>query len=161
MFRKNTSFWVFLQVHSVLNYSPELKLKSFHFQGNHNWAWKKSCRLVAIPCNSNLKSFAYEYLCRSVPRSCPTLCDPTDCSTPGLPVLYHLPEFAQTHVHWVGDAIQPSHPLFFPSPPAFNRSQYQGLICFTGSSHQVAEVLEHQLQLQLQSFQWIFRVDLF
>ena len=116
MFRKNTSFWVFLQVHSILNYSPELKLKSFHFQGNHNWAWKKSCRLVAIPCNSNLKSFAYEYLCRSVPRSCPTLCDPTDCSTPGLPVLYHLPEFAQTHVHWVGDAIQPSHPLSSPSP---------------------------------------------
>ena len=61
----------------------------------------------------------------SVAQSCPTLCDPMDCSTPGLPVHHQLPEFTQTHVHWVGDVIQPSHPLSSPSPPAFNLSQHQ------------------------------------
>ena len=63
----------------------------------------------------------------SVAQLCLTLCDPMDCSTPGLHVLYHLPEFAQTHVHWVGDTIQPSYPLLSPSPPTFNLSQHQGL----------------------------------
>ena len=77
--------------------------------------------------------------------------------TPGFPVLHHLPEFAQTHVHWVSDAIQPSHSLLSPSPSAFNLSQYQGFFQWVGSLHQVAKVLE--LQLQHQSFQWIFRVD--
>ena len=85
------------------------------------------------------------------------LCDPTHCSTPGLPVHRQLPEFTQTHVHWVSDAIQPSHPLSSPSPPAFNLSQHQGLFQEVSSLHQVAKVLE--LQLQHQSFQWIFRVD--
>ena len=75
-----------------------------------------------------------------------------------LPVLHSLPEFAHIHVHWVGDAIQPSHPLLSPSPPALSLSQHQGLSQWVGSSHQVAKVLE--LQLQHQSFQWIFRVDL-
>ena len=65
--------------------------------------------------------------CCSVTQSCPTLCDPMDCSTPGFPVHHYLLEFAQTHVHWVDDAIQPSHPLLFPSPLAFNLSQHQGL----------------------------------
>ena len=60
-------------------------------------------------------------------QSCLTLCDPMDCSMPGFSVLQHLPESAQTHVHWVSDAIQPSHPLSSPSPPAFNLSQHQGL----------------------------------
>ena len=68
-----------------------------------------------------------DYYCCSVAQSCPTLCDPMDCSTPGFPVLHHLLKLAQTHVHWVGDAIQPSHPLFSPSSPAFNLSQHQGL----------------------------------
>ena len=63
----------------------------------------------------------------SVTQSCLTLCDPMDCSTPGLPDHHKLPEFTQTHVHRVGDAIQPSHPLSSPSPPAFNLSQHQGL----------------------------------
>ena len=63
----------------------------------------------------------------SVAQSCPTLCDPMDCSTPGLSVHHHLPELAQTHVHPVGDAIQPSHPLLSPSPPTFDLSQPQGL----------------------------------
>ena len=66
-------------------------------------------------------------VCCSVAQSCPTLCDPMDCSTPGFPVLHHLPELAQTHVHRVGDAIQPSHPLSSPSLPVFNLSQHQGL----------------------------------
>ena len=87
-----------------------------------------------------------------------TLCDPIDCSTPGLPVHHQLPESTQNHVHWVGDAIQPSHPLSFPSPPALNRSQHQGLFKWVSSSHQVAKVLE--LQLQNQSYQRTPRTDL-
>ena len=74
----------------------------------------------------------------SVAQSCLTLCDPMDCSTPGLPVHHQLPEFTQTHVHWVGDAIQPSHLLSSPSPPALNLSQHQGLFKWVSSSHQVA-----------------------
>ena len=80
-----------------------------------------------------------------------------DCSTPGLPVHHQLPEFTQTHVHWVSDAIQPSHPLSSPSPPTFNLSQHQGLFQWVGSSQKMAKVLE--LQLQHLSFQSIFRVD--
>ena len=93
----------------------------------------------------------------SVAQSCLTLCDPMDCSKPGFPVHYQLLEFTQTHVHWVSDAIQPSHPLSSPSPPAFNFSQHQGLFRWVSSSHQVAKVLEFQLHHQ--SFQWIFRAD--
>ena len=66
----------------------------------------------------------------SVAQSCPTLCDPMSCSTPGLPVHHQLPEFTQTHIHSVGDAIQPSHPLSSPSPPALNLSQHRGLFKF-------------------------------
>ena len=82
---------------------------------------------------------------------------PMDCSTPGFPVLQQLRELTQTHVHWVGDAIQPSHPLSSPSPLAFNLSQHQGLFQWVNSSHEVAKVLEFQLQHQ--SFQWVFRTD--
>ena len=89
----------------------------------------------------------------SVAQSCPTLCNPMDFSTPGLPVLHHLPELAQTRVHWVSVAIQPSRPLSLPFPPAFNLSQHQGLFSY---SHQMAKVSE--LQLQHQSFQWMFSV---
>ena len=80
-----------------------------------------------------------------------------DCSMPGFPVLYHLMKLAQIHVHWLGDAIQPSHPLSSPSPPTFNLSQDQGLFKWVSSSHQVAKVLEFQLKHQ--SFQWIFRIN--
>ena len=93
----------------------------------------------------------------SVAQSCLTLCDPMNHSTPGLPVHHQLPEFTQTHVHWVGDAIQPSHPLLSPSPPGLNLSQHQGLFQWISSSHEVAKVLEFQLQHQ--SFQWTFRTD--
>ena len=93
----------------------------------------------------------------SVAQLCLTLCDPIDCNSPGLPVHHQLPELAQTHVYRVGDAIQPSHPQSSPSMPAFTLSQHQGLFQWISSSHQVAKVLE--IQLQPQSFQWIFRTD--
>ena len=83
--------------------------------------------------------------------------DTMDCSMPGFSVHHQLQEFTQTHVHWVGDAFQPSHPLLSPSPPAFNLSLHQGLFKWISSSHQVVKVLEFQLQHQ--SFQWIFRTD--
>ena len=81
----------------------------------------------------------------SVTQSCPTLCNPMNRSTPGLPVHQQLPEFTQTHVHRVSDAIQPSHPLSSPSPPAPNPSQHQSLFQWVNSSHEVAKVLEFQL----------------
>ena len=93
--------------------------------------------------------------------SCSVMSDsllPHEPSTPGLPVHYQLPEHTQTHVHWVGDAIQPSHPLLSPSPPALNLSQHQGLFKWVSPLHQVAKVLEFQLQHQ--SFQWTPRTDL-
>ena len=93
----------------------------------------------------------------SVTQSCLTLCDPMNHSTPGLPAYHQLPESTQTHVHWVGDAIQPSHPLLSPSS-ALNLSQHQGLFKWVSSSLQVAKVLEFQLQHQ--SFQWTPRTDL-
>ena len=82
------------------------------------------------------------------------LCDPLDCSIPGLPVLHYLLEFAQIHVYWVGDASWPSHPLLLSSPFAFNPSQHRGLLRWVGFSHQIAKVLE--LLLQHQCFLWIF-----
>ena len=83
--------------------------------------------------------------------SCVWLCDPMNCSTPGLSVRHQLLEFTQTHIHRVGDTIQPSHPLSSPSPPALNLSQHQGFLKRVSSSHQVAKVLEFQHQHQ--SFQ--------
>ena len=94
----------------------------------------------------------------SVTQSCLTLCDPMDCSTPGLPVHHQLLELAQTHVHRISDAIQIPHPLSTPPPPAFNPSQCQGFYQWVGSSYQVAKILEFQLQHQ--SFQWIFRTNI-
>ena len=95
--------------------------------------------------------------CCSVAKLCLTLCDPRDFSMPGFPVPHHLLEFAQVHVQWISDAIQPSYPLLPTSPSTFNLSQHQGLFQWVSCSHQVAEVLE--LQLQHQSFQRGFRVD--
>ena len=92
--------------------------------------------------------------CCSVAKSCLTLWDPMNCSTPGSPVLQYLLEFAQTHVHRVGDAIQPLSP---PFPPALSISQHQGLFQWVDPRHQVAKVLE--LQLQCKSFQWIPKVE--
>ena len=94
----------------------------------------------------------------SVAQSRPSHHDPMNQSMPGLPVHHQLPESTQTHFHWVGDAIKPSHPLASLSPPAFNLSQHQGLFQLVSSSHQVAKGLEFQLQHQ--SFHWTPRTDL-
>ena len=82
--------------------------------------------------------------CSSVTQSCPTLCDPMDCSTPGLPVLHHLPEFAQVHIPCIGDAIQPSPPLIPSSPSALYLPQHQGLFQRVICSHQMTKLLELQ-----------------
>ena len=81
----------------------------------------------------------------SVAQSCPTLWNPMNCSTPDLPVHHQLLEFTQTHIHRVSDAIQPSHPLSSPSPPAPNPSQHQSIFQWVNSSHEVAKVLDFQL----------------
>ena len=114
--------------------------------------WSNGCCNL-ISGSSQLVQFS------SVTQSCPPLCDHMDCITPGLPVHHQLLELAQTHVHRVGDPIQPPHPLSLTSRPAFNLPQYQGLFHWVSSSHQVPKVLE--LHLQHQYFQWIFRTDVF
>ena len=108
---------------------------SWHWDEEGVWVWPQSVNRddCLIHCSSVQFS--------SVAQSCPTLCDPMDCSTPGLPVHHQLLEPTQTHVHCVGDALQLSHPLSSPSPPAFNLSQHQGLFQWVSSSHQVAKVL--------------------
>ena len=108
--------------------------------------------LFIIPWHHKINSIQFS----SVAQTCPTLCDPMNLSTPGLPVHHQLPELTQTHVNRVGDAIQPSHPLPSPSPPAPNPSQQQGLFQWVNSLHEVAKVLEFQLQ----SFLWTPRTDL-
>ena len=92
-----------------------------------------------------LFNIIYQIRSYQIIQSCLTLCDPMNRSTPGLPVQHHLPEFTKTHVHRVSDAIQPSHPLSSPSPPAPNPSQHQSLFQWVNSLHEVAKVLEFQL----------------
>ena len=107
-----------------------------------SWYWKNhsSVQVSSFPSFSRVR-----------------LCDPMDCSTPGSSVFHCLPQFPQIHLHWVSNAIQPSHPLSSSSSPALSLSQHQGLSQWVGSLHQVAKVLE--LQLQHQPFQWTFRSD--
>ena len=130
-------------------------------------AWWSTVHGVA-KSRTRLRDFTYTFnICSSgtdtfvqfssVAQSCPTLCNPMNRSTPGLPVHQQLPEFTQTHVHWFGDAIQPSHSLSCPSPPAFNLSQHQGLFQWVSSLHQVGKWLAFQPQHQ--SFQWTPRAD--
>ena len=109
--------------------------------------------LFSFACQSSLYIWVqvFGWVFTSVAQLCPTLCNGMDCSKPGFPVHHQLPELAQTHVHRVGDAIQPSHPLSSTSSPAFNLFQQQGLFQRVSSSHQVAKAL--QFQLQHQSFQ--------
>ena len=96
-----------------------------------------------------LPSFSgYCFCCCTIVKSCPTLWDHIDCRKPGFPVSHHLPEFAQVHVHWISDAIQPSYPLLPTSPSAFNLSQHQGRFQWVSSSIQVVKVLELKLQYQ-------------
>ena len=125
---------------------------------DHKTSLKLSLLLCAMQGLEQIFKEFSTFQFSSVAQSCPTLCDPMNRSTPGLPVHHQLPEPTQTHVHWVSDAIQPSHPLSSPSPPALNLSQHQGLFKWVSSSHQMAKVLEFQLQHQ--SFQRISRTDL-
>ena len=117
---------------------------------NESWLFPDLWSLLSFPNLlayrvQHFNSIIFSVQFSSVAQSGLTLCDPMNCSTPGLPVHHQLPEFTQTHVHRVGDAIQPSHPLSSPSPPAPNLSQHQSLFQWVNSSHQVAKVLEFQL----------------
>ena len=109
----------------------------------------KNCSMVTRDRKEPPSENSRDLFFFSVTQSCLPLCDPMDCNTPGFPILHHLLELAQIHVHWVGDAIQLSRPLLSPSPPAFNLSQHQGLFQWASSSHQVARVSELQLWKQL------------
>ena len=117
---------------------------------------------IYIHVNTHTQSHTHSHThtpshcCCSAGQLCPSACNPMDHSMLGLPLPHHLPELTQTHVHWVDDAIQPSHPFLYPSP-AFSLSQHQGLFKWVRSLHQVAKGLE--IQLQHQAFQWVFRVD--
>ena len=130
------------------------------------WNTRSSESSFKLNCHSpypktfeaTLSLLAFSFQSSLVAQSCPTLCSPMNRSTPDLPIHHQLPEFTQTHVHWVSDAIQPSHPLSSPSPPALNLSQHQGLFKWVSPSHQVAKVLEFQLQHQ--PFRWTPRTDL-
>jgi len=119
--------WLILSLGHQESFSEDVKLVQ---------VFKKKIRVVGISLVQSLSPVQ--------------LCSPMNYSTPGLPVHHQLPEFTQIHVHWVGDAIQPSYPLLSPSPPALNLSQHQGLFQWVSSWHQVAKVLEFQLQHQFQ-----------
>ena len=126
----------------------------------HPWDFPGKNTGVGCHCLLRITSLSVQF--SLVSQLCLTLCDPMNCSKPGLPVHHQLLEFTQTHIHWVSDAIQPSNPLSSPSPLAFNLSWNRGLFQWVGSSHQVAKILEFQIQHQ--SFQWIlglisFRMD--
>ena len=116
----------------------------------------KSC-FYAIHSNFAFLRINYFSQFSSVFQLCSTLSSPMNSSMPDFPVYHQLSEFTQTHIHWVSDAIPASHPLLSPSPPTFSLSQHLGLFKWVSSSHQVANILEFQLQYQ--SFQWIFRTD--
>ena len=103
---------------------------------DHLW---RACPVTHLPASSLFLSF-HSLQFSSVAQSCPALCDPMNHSTPGLPVYHKLPEFTQTHVHQVRDAIQPSHPLSSPCPPAPSSSQHQSLFQWVNSSHEVASI---------------------
>ena len=153
--------WNLYNVISKTNKQKSLKLSRTLWG---SWVWSLS--RFPIPCREQTpatmtftESQRIDWVqFSSVAQLYPTLCNPMNCSTPGLPVHHQLPEFTQTHVHRVGDAIQPSHSLSSPSPPAPNPSQHQSLCQWVKSSHEVAKVLEFQLQHQ--SFQWTPRIDL-
>ena len=130
---------------------------SFHLSGFCSWSVQMAPDPQSLSWPSQLGvQFS------SVAQSCPTLCNPMNHSTPGLPVHHPLLEFTQTHVHWVGDAIQPSHPLLSPSPPTFNLSQHQGLFKWVSSSYQVAKDWSFSFNISPSNeYSWLisFRID--
>ena len=159
-------FGIFWRIQSCLDYTDSFPYSNFSCQKSSislvfllpTWlsGQRKKKRMI-IQASIHTHKFFLLMLVISVqfsPQLCPTLCKPMDCSTLGFPVHHQLLELAQMHIHWVGDAIQPSHTLSSPSPPAFSLSQHQGLFKWV-NSHQVAKVLKFQHQ----SSQWIFRND--
>ena len=137
---------------SVSNFKESDSISLLYFWMPHIFCLSAYLVQFVLFCTSLELQFS------SVAQSCPNLCDPMDCSIPSFAVHHQLSELAQTHVHRVSDAIQPSHPLSSPSPPAFSLSKHQGLLQWVSSFHQLAKVLA--LQLQHQSLQWIVRTDL-
>ena len=165
--------------HLLLPYQSQPKPRGRRHEVSLTWAflgthWCKYCMLTDRNTVLTLQAecgilegncfFSYDVSSLSsvqfslVAQSWLTLCNPMNRSTPGLPVHHQLPESTQTHAHRLRDAIQASHPLSSPSPPVPNPSQHQGLFQWVNSSHEVANVLEFQLQHQ--SFQWTPRTDL-
>ena len=128
-------------IHFVSPRFPFFSQKSLLFQTPHNYFV-----MYILIHFDQWALFSHFYCCFSLTKSCPTSCEPMDCSTPGFRVLHYFLDLAQTHVHWVDDAIQPCHALSSPSPPALNLSQNKGLFQWVMSLHQVAKVLELQLQ---------------
>ena len=133
------------------------KAEHWRIDAFEQWCWRIPLRVPWAARRSN-QSFLKEVRFSSVTQLCLTLCNPMNHSMSGLPVHHQLPESTQTHVHRFSDAIQPSHPLSSPSSPSLNLCQHQGLFKWVSSLHQVAKVLE--VQLQHQSFQWTPRTDL-
>ena len=169
--------WVYFQFLTITNTMGQITMtmafgKSIYYDFCVFNSWSYIFIFLIICCTSkcqvtHLRFDSSTFFCpcsalsvsqfHSIAQPCLTLCNPMDCSMPSFPVLHHLLELAQAHIHWVGETIQSSDSLSSPSPPAFNLSQLQGLFQWVSSSHQVAKVLE--LQLQHQFFQWIFRTD--
>ena len=140
------NWWIYSQSLEVANQRRQEHAQQARTEQNH---------LEITGIFPNFKTLIFHLVqFSSVAQSCLTLWDSMDCSMPGFPVHNQLPELAQTHVYWVSDAIQPSHPLLSPSSPAFNFAKHQGLYQQVSSLHQLTKVLE--IQLQLQSFQWKF-----
>ena len=160
---KNWYFWT-ETIESLLD---SKEIKPVNPEGNQPWIFIGIADAVAealrlwlpddSPWTSQLHPTSWNLCCCcSVVQLCLTFCNPMDYSTPGLPILHHLPEFAQVHVHCIRNAFQPSHPLMLSSS-ALNLSQHQELFQRVGCSHEMTKILE--LQLQQQSFQWVFRAD--
>ena len=127
-----------------IHFLPSSRVVLCQFHEKKSWKLKWTIMIGEQPlCDFNgvCLCMNHKRCCCSVSKACPTLCNPLDYSTPGSPVLHYLPQFSQTHIHWVGDAIQPSHPLSLPSSPALNLSKHQGLFQWIGSSHQIAKIL--------------------
>ena len=152
----NTTNWKILQEMGIPDHlscllrnlyaGQEATVRTRHWTTDWSKLGKEYKRLYRVTLLFNLYSTF-----SSVTQLCPIPCDPMDCSMPGFPVHHQLKELTQTHVHLVSDAIQPSHPLSSPSPPALNLSKHQGLFKWVSSSHRMPKELE--LQLQHQSFQ--------
>ena len=152
--------WISLQSKGLSRVFSNTTVQKHQFFGTQLMTTGKTIALTSWTFVGKVMSLLFNMMSQfsSVTQSCPTLCDPMNCCTPGLPVHHQLPESTQTHVHRVTDGIQPSHPMSFPSPPALNLSQHQGLFKWVSVSHWVAKVLEFQLQNQ--SYQWTPRTDL-